>query len=207
MTSSRADPSKQRLFGMRLSWLDNPSTRRAHSGAAATPLGKDILLLRPASTGPKAFGELFEYRIEALSTTENIDFDDVDRPLSFHPSEDTVDDVGRDFSGVSGRGALARQKRKSASMSTGLGCAAAVAVAAVAHLRLPHFFFDEDATDDHHPRIPRARIHGLSSNVTTGSYPTLEYCVQYRESDLNFVCRLMEEYGLYYYLRTRKRRW
>ncbi len=31
------------------------------------------------------------------------------------------------------------------------------------------------------------------------SYPKLEYCVQYRESDLDFVCRLMEEAGIYYY--------
>ena len=30
-------------------------------------------------------------------------------------------------------------------------------------------------------------------------YPTLEYTVQYRETDLNFVCRLMEKYGMYYY--------
>jgi type VI secretion system secreted protein VgrG len=31
------------------------------------------------------------------------------------------------------------------------------------------------------------------------SYPKLEYCVQYRESNLAFVCRLMEEYGICYY--------
>ena len=30
-------------------------------------------------------------------------------------------------------------------------------------------------------------------------YPQLEYCVQYRESDFAFVCRLMEENGIYYY--------
>jgi len=29
--------------------------------------------------------------------------------------------------------------------------------------------------------------------------PEREYCVQYRESDWNFVCRLMEEEGFYYY--------
>ncbi|MFG6489778.1 type VI secretion system Vgr family protein [Roseateles sp. BYS78W] len=34
-----------------------------------------------------------------------------------------------------------------------------------------------------------------------GSYPTFEYCVQYRESDFNFVSRLMEQEGLYYYFK------
>jgi type VI secretion system secreted protein VgrG len=34
-----------------------------------------------------------------------------------------------------------------------------------------------------------------------GSYPTYEYCVQYRESDFNFVSRLMEQEGLYYFFK------
>ncbi len=33
----------------------------------------------------------------------------------------------------------------------------------------------------------------------TGTYPQLEYCVQYRETAFNFVSRLMEEYGIFYY--------
>jgi type VI secretion system secreted protein VgrG len=33
----------------------------------------------------------------------------------------------------------------------------------------------------------------------TGSYSPREYCVQYRESDLAFVSRLMEEEGIYYF--------
>ncbi|MFO1350307.1 MAG: type VI secretion system tip protein TssI/VgrG [Gammaproteobacteria bacterium] len=33
----------------------------------------------------------------------------------------------------------------------------------------------------------------------SGSYGTREYCVQYRETDFNFVSRLMEEEGIYYY--------
>ena len=28
---------------------------------------------------------------------------------------------------------------------------------------------------------------------------TREYCVQYRETDFNFVSRLMEEYGIFYF--------
>jgi type VI secretion system secreted protein VgrG len=31
------------------------------------------------------------------------------------------------------------------------------------------------------------------------TYPTLDYCVQYRETSFNFVSRLMEEYGIFYY--------
>jgi type VI secretion system secreted protein VgrG len=33
----------------------------------------------------------------------------------------------------------------------------------------------------------------------TESYPTREYCVQYNESDFDFVSRLLEEEGIYYY--------
>jgi type VI secretion system secreted protein VgrG len=36
-------------------------------------------------------------------------------------------------------------------------------------------------------------------DALTYSYPKLEYCVQYRETDFNFVSRLMEENGIYYF--------
>lgn len=32
-----------------------------------------------------------------------------------------------------------------------------------------------------------------------GTYPDREYCVQYRETDFNFICRLMEEEGIWYF--------
>ena len=35
-----------------------------------------------------------------------------------------------------------------------------------------------------------------------GEFPTYEYCVQYRESDFNFVSRLMEQEGIYYLLQA-----
>lgn len=47
--------------------------------------------------------------------------------------------------------------------------------------------------DDHSIKID---VSGLSA-----SYPTREYCVQYRETDFNFVSRLMEQYGIAYYFK------
>ncbi|GAA5164902.1 type VI secretion system Vgr family protein [Viridibacterium curvum] len=36
-------------------------------------------------------------------------------------------------------------------------------------------------------------------NDLTGTYEPRDYCVQYRESDFDFVCRLMEEEGIYFF--------
>lgn len=45
------------------------------------------------------------------------------------------------------------------------------------------------------------REHGFTDFEfrLTRSYPTYEYCVQYRESDFAFVSRLMEREGIYYF--------
>ncbi len=46
------------------------------------------------------------------------------------------------------------------------------------------------------------RIHGVSAveqRGLSGSYPTLDYCVQYRETAFDLVSRLMEEAGLFYW--------
>ncbi|MGR3568075.1 MAG: type VI secretion system Vgr family protein, partial [Pseudooceanicola nanhaiensis] len=44
--------------------------------------------------------------------------------------------------------------------------------------------------------------HGFSADLSDkvqGSYLTRTYCVQYRETDFDFISRLMEEEGIYYY--------
>jgi type VI secretion system secreted protein VgrG len=37
------------------------------------------------------------------------------------------------------------------------------------------------------------------SDKTTGSYTAIDYCVQYDETDFEFISRLMEHHGIYYY--------
>ena len=39
----------------------------------------------------------------------------------------------------------------------------------------------------------------LDKRLLRAAYPQREYCVQYRESDYNFLARLMEEEGIYFY--------
>lgn len=43
--------------------------------------------------------------------------------------------------------------------------------------------------------------HGSEWKLSKGSYPKWDYCVQYRETDFNFVSRLLEQEGIFYYFR------
>jgi len=55
------------------------------------------------------------------------------------------------------------------------------------------------------PAIVKALLseHGFTDleSPLEGNYPTLEYVVQYRESDFAFISRLMEASGIYYYFK------
>ena len=51
--------------------------------------------------------------------------------------------------------------------------------------------------------------HGFSDfelRIERGQYPPREYCVQYRETALNFVSRLMEDEGLFYFFEHEEKR-
>ena len=44
----------------------------------------------------------------------------------------------------------------------------------------------------------------FDSSGITGEHPKREYCVQYRETDYNFVARLLEEEGIFYFFKHEK---
>ncbi|MCR9296179.1 MAG: type VI secretion system tip protein VgrG [bacterium] len=44
-------------------------------------------------------------------------------------------------------------------------------------------------------------ISNFETKDLRGNYPKLEYCVQFRETDFNFLSRLMEQFGIFYYFR------
>jgi type VI secretion system secreted protein VgrG len=53
------------------------------------------------------------------------------------------------------------------------------------------------------PQIVSQVLHEIGygdlKQSLTGNYPVREYCVQYRESDFDFISRLMEQEGIYYF--------
>src|SRR5581483_6478293 len=75
------------------------ATQDDRVGVLATPLGKDKLLLSRFE-GVEGMGELFEFRVEALSLDSSINFDDaLGRNSSVH-LRTSDGGSGRDFSGV-----------------------------------------------------------------------------------------------------------
>jgi type VI secretion system secreted protein VgrG len=161
-------------------------------GSLTTPLGDNVLVLNRFD-GHEALSELFEFRIEAASEQQGIDFNKA-LGVNHVVKIKTVDDQERYFNGV-------LVEARSAGTIDDLYSY---------HLVLRPWLWLLSLTSDCRifssmkpPDIIKKVFsdRGFSDfrDGLSGSYPTLEYCVQYRETDLNFVCRLMEEYGIYYF--------
>ena len=59
-------------------------------------------------------------------------------------------------------------------------------------------FLDKDVKDIIKDVFDKAGFNDFEFR-TNGDYDKIQYCVQYRETDLAFVSRLMEQYGIYYF--------
>lgn len=64
--------------------------------------------------------------------------------------------------------------------------------------------FQEQAIPDIVQQVFRDRGSKDFLSSLSGTYPALEYCVQYRETDFNFVSRLLEREGIAYYFKHTK---
>ena len=163
-------------------------------GSFSTPMGKDKLVLA-GFQAEEGLSELFEIRVEALSETADIDFDTTlgtGCVVSVH----THNRKQRHFHGI-------MVEAQSAGMAQDLHAYRIVLrpwlwlLSRVADCRI----FHEKTALEIIKKVFDA--HDFASGKyqlrTSKDYPKLEYCVQYRETDLAFVCRLMEQHGIYYY--------
>jgi type VI secretion system secreted protein VgrG len=161
-------------------------------GKLTTPLGANALVLA-SFNAIEGLSELFELRVEAVSDQANLDFSST-LGLGSTIELKTQDDKSRYFHGL-------MTEARWAGTQEDLYIYQLV-------LR-PWLWFLTRASDCRifSNMTPLTIIKQVFSDrgfsdfrdSTTGSPPTLEYCVQYRETDFNFVCRLMEEYGVYYF--------
>jgi type VI secretion system secreted protein VgrG len=156
-----------------------------------TPFGPDELVLYRFE-GHEGLSELFEYRVEALSRNDNINFD---RAIGKNCSVtiDSYNNVKRVFCGV-----LVEAQW------TGIeGVFYAYSLVLRPWLWLLsrradcRIFQDETVVDIIEKVFTTAGFADYALRVSRSEYPEIPYCVQYRETDLAFVSRLMEEWGIY----------
>ncbi|MES9831288.1 MAG: type VI secretion system tip protein TssI/VgrG [Candidatus Thiodiazotropha sp. LLP2] len=157
-----------------------------------TPLGPDeLLILRMEAR--EGLGRLFEFTVDLLSDNEEVAHDDL-LGKQMTVELDLVDGGKRYFNGF-------------VSQFTQIGH-----IAFFAHYRAtlrPWFWFltrTSDCRIFQNKKVPDIIKEVFQDNGfadfednTTGSYREWDYCVQYRETDFNFLSRLMEQEGIYYY--------
>jgi type VI secretion system secreted protein VgrG len=161
--------------------------------AVGTPLGDDVLLLR-GFTFREQLGRPFEMTLDMVSDTSDIKFADIVGQNVTVRIQKPMDDQTRYYNGI---------VRQFVQMP-GSGRTTQYTATVVPWLWLLTRTSDcrifQDKTV---PDIIKEvfRVHGLTDfeDRLSGSYRTWEYCVQYRETDFNFVSRLMEQEGIYYF--------
>ncbi len=160
--------------------------------SVSTPLGDDVLLLRSFS-GHESLSHLFEYELEMLSTDDAIDPTAiVGHRITFEMNP--TGNAPRYFNGFVNRFRYVGQTDLSTTYRATV---------------VPWTWFLTQTTDcrifqnKSVPQIIEQIFADLSFDhfkfALTGRYEPREYCVQYRETDFEFVSRLMEEEGIFYF--------
>jgi type VI secretion system secreted protein VgrG len=174
--------------------VSNPS-QTDRSVSVHCELADDVLLFQEMQ-GSEQLGRLSEYRIKLLSLKSDVRIDDVlGKPMQVRV--DLRDEQKRYFHGYVTR--FSRQgKRGDFYAYEALVHPALWLLKQSSNCRI---FQDKDTLAILR-EVCGADVYGgaikLSLNVST-TPAARTYCVQYRESDFDFVSRLLEEDGLYYY--------
>ncbi|HSI16060.1 MAG TPA: type VI secretion system tip protein TssI/VgrG, partial [Chthoniobacter sp.] len=168
-----------------------PLIQKDRIATLTTPLGKDVLVLNRVVIS-EHISQPFRIEADLLSEKDNIVFEDI-IGQSITIKLATRHDVPRYFNGIVSR-------------FTQMGMDSryeAYRMEVVPKLWL--------LTRTHQCRIfQQMGVDEILEKVLdkvpcewalTGSYPKRDYCVQYRETDFNFISRLMEEEGIFYFFK------
>src|SRR6185295_9292172 len=162
-----------------------------------TPLGPDALLLR-SFTGYEAISQPFKFDLDLISEKDSISFDSI-VGKAVTVSVQLADGTERYWNGFISRFSQGAQDRRFTSYHAEM---------------VPWLWFLTRTADCRifqnkaAPDIIKTVFGDLGftdfSLKLQGAFVERDYCVQYRETDFNFVSRLMEEEGIFYFFEHEK---
>ncbi|PXA98379.1 type VI secretion system tip protein VgrG [Nostoc sp. 3335mG] len=162
-------------------------------GELKTPLGPDRIALSRFD-GVEGLSELFEFRVEGVATEDDLPLVDI-IGKNCTVTLNTIDGGKRHFDGIATEVQWlgARESLYDYAMTLRPWL---FLLSRRVNSRIFHQSTAPDIIAQIFADYGGAAVFERSG--LTKSYPTLEYCVQFRETDLDFVHRLMEQHGINY---------
>lgn len=171
-----------------------PITQENRSVSIGTALGPDKLVLK-SMKGTEQLGRLFQFNLKLLSEDSNISFEDM-MGSNVSIRLETGADEPRIFNGIINRfsftGTEQGRAAYSATMVPWLWF-----LTRTADCRI----FQEKSVLDIIKQLFNEFGFADLEDATSQTYRTWAYCVQYRETAFNFISRLMEQEGIYYFFK------
>ena len=158
-----------------------------------TSLGDDTLLVH-AITGEEKLSTLFCYTLELLSTTANINSQQiVGKTVQFSLNQNSTTQV---YNGYISEFIANAVRQENFYIYRAVVRPWLWLLTKSSNSRI---FQDQTVIQVIQTVFDQAGFNDYDFSGAKKSYPKRDYCVQYGESDFNFVSRLMEEVGLFYY--------
>ena len=171
--------------------------------AIETPLGKDVLLLTGFS-GTEGVSWPFSFKLDLISQKRDVQFKEiVGKKVTV--SVVLADGGTRYFHGIISRFSLLRGGGETGSDPRFSHCSATMVpwlwlLSRTANSRI----FQNLSVPDIVEKIFKERQLTDYKLLLDATYEKRDYCVQYRETDFNFVSRLLEEEGIFYFFEHEK---
>jgi type VI secretion system secreted protein VgrG len=174
-----------------------PYTQDDRIIAIETPLGKDVLLLVSCAV-QESISRLFRISAQLYSENASIDFTKIiGQRVSI--SLKLADGSKRYFNGFVSRFAQVGMDKRFTHYHAEI-----VPWLWFLTRRADCRIFQNITIPDIVTKVFKDRGFGDFKNSLQGDFEQREYCVQYRETDFNFVSRLMEQYGIFYFFEHEK---
>jgi type VI secretion system secreted protein VgrG len=175
-------------------------TQESQLVSIETPLGRDTLLLS-GFKGHEAISRLFTFHLELVSENHNVPFESIVGEnvtlsvLSSDGSECFFNGILSHFSQGRGGG----EEESSSDTLFSHYTAEMVPWLWMLTQTSDSRIFQNKSVPDIIEQIFSEYGYTDYALRLSGSYDPQEYCVQYRETDFNFISRLMEDWGIYYF--------